>query len=191
MWNKSNPRGFELFFKKVRVARVVPFRVGFVQFKGWYWIADYEGSEGVPNIPKKETSNHPVDDPQKAKDACDAYVRGILVLPKHGARRRLAWVKEPTDPGRATTVGPPLGGKFLLNEKIVVGEVKPLRIGFGQYRGWYWLAFPTNLPEDFSHLIVTPYSSKIFPLEDLNDAKRECDAYLRKQLLISPVKKRQ
>ena len=188
VWNKNNPRGFELFYKKVRVARVVPFRVGFVQFSGWYWIAEYEGDEVVTRIQKKETSDHPVDDPKKAKDDCEAYVRQWLGKPKHGPRRWLSWVKDTLDPNRSTTLSPPCGGKFILNSKVVVGEVKPFRVGFGKYHGWYWTAFSNNLPpmEELATLSVTSYSSKNFPTEELKDAKDECDAYLRAQLLISP-----
>jgi len=183
VWNKSNPRGFELFYQKVRVARVVPFRVGFVQFNGWYWIAEQEG-----NIPKKDTSNHPVEDPKKAKDDCEDYVRKCLGKPKHGPRRWLSWVKDTLDLSRSTTLSPPCGGKFLLNDKVVVGEIKPFRVGFGKYQGWYWLAFPTKLPEEFSHLIVSAFSSKNYPVVELNEARSECDAYLRKQLLVSPTR---
>jgi hypothetical protein len=190
-WNKDNPRGFELFYRNVRVARVLPLRAGFTEFDGrWYWIAEYSGDPGVPAIPRKKTVHDPVHDPKKAKDDCEAYVRQCLGKPKHGPRRRLSWVKEVPDPNRSTAMGPPPGGKFLLNEKVVVGEVKPFRVGFGRYQGWYWLAFPNNLPEEFSHLTVTAYSSKSFPLDRLSDAKAECDFYLRKQLLISPLKKR-
>jgi len=188
VWNKDNPRGFELFYKKVRVALVVPFRMGFVQFNGWYWIAEYEGDAAIPCISKKDTSEDPVDVPKEAKDGCEAYVRKCLGKPKHGPRRRLSWVKEVPNPNRSTVLSPPPGGKFLLNEKVVVGEVKPIRVGFGKYQGWYWVAFPNNLPEEFSHLIVTTFSSKDYPLDELTDAKHECDFYLRKQLLISPAR---
>jgi hypothetical protein len=188
IWNKSNPRGFELFYKKVRIARVVPFRVGFVQFSGWYWLAEHEGDNEIPTIPKKDTSDKPIDDPKKAREACEDYVRKCLGKPKHGPRRWLTWVKDTSDPRRSTTLSPPCGGKFVLNDKVVVGEIKPLRIGFGEYHGWYWIAFPTKLPEEFSHLTVSAFSSKSYPVPELNAARSECDAYLRKQLLVSPTR---
>jgi hypothetical protein len=189
-WNKNNPRGFELSYKKVRVARVVPFRVGFVQFKGWYWIAEFEGDETIPRIPKRNTIDKPTDDPKSTKDECEAYVRKCLDKPKHGPRRWLNWVKDTLDPRRSTTLSPPCGGKFILNDKVVVGEVKPFRVGFGQYEGWFWLAFPTKLPEEFNHLTVSAYSTKDLPVASLTNAKNECDAYLRSQLLISPSRKK-
>jgi hypothetical protein len=189
-WNKDNPRGFELFYKKVRVARVFPFRVGFTEFDDrWYWIAGCAGDSEVPAIPRKNSSNAPLHDTRKAKDECEAYVRQCLGKPKHGCRRRLSWVKEVPDPNRSIAIGPPPGGKFLFNEKVVVGEVKPFRIGFGAYRGWYWTAAlpPTD---EFAHLTVEPRSTKNSPVNSLRTAKNDCDAYLREQLLISPMRKR-
>ena len=189
-WSKENPRGFELFYKKVRVARVFPFRVGFTTFDDrWYWIAYYAGDPGVPAIPRRSSVHDPVHDPRKAKDDCEDYVRQCLGKPKHGSRRRLSWVKEVPDPNRSIAIGPPPGGKFLLNEKVVVGEVKPFRVGFGAYKGWYWTA---SLPptDEFSHLTVEPRTTKNSPAGSLRAAKDECDAYLRDQLLISPMRKR-
>ena len=192
-WNKDNPRGFELFYKKVRVARVLPLRVGFTEFDDrWYWVAWYAWDSevpGIPTIPQKNSVLNPTHDPRKAKDDCEAYVRQCLGKPKHGSRRRLSWVKEVPDPNRSVAIGPPPGGKFLLNEKVVVGEVRPFRIGFGAYRGWYWTAAlpPTD---EFAHLTVEPRSTKNSPTNNLRTAKDDCDTYLRDQLLIIPLRKR-
>lgn len=184
-WDKTKPRGSELFYKKVRVAQVIPFRVGFTEFKGWYWLAEYAGADGVESIPRRKTVHDPVDDLKRARGDCEAYVRGCLGRPKHGPRRRLSWVKDVPDPNRSTVLGPPPGGKFLLNETVVVGEVKPFRVRFGEYRGWYWIA---KLPplEEFSHLTVEPSNTKDSPTCTLKEAKDTCDSYLRSQLLISP-----
>ena len=184
-WDRSAPRGLELFFKKIRVAQVVPFRVSFTEFEGWYWIARHPGSDGIDPIPRKSTVHDPVKDTQKARADCEAYVREVLGKPKHGCRRRLSWVKEVVDPNRSTVMGPPPGGKFLLNETVVVGEVKPLRVRFGEYKGWYWTA---KLPplEEFAHLTVAPQNTKDVPVDTLEIAKRACDGYLRNQLLIGP-----
>lgn len=188
-WDKSKPRGSELFYKKMRVAQVIPFRVNFTDFGGWYWVAEYAGSDGVKCIPPKKTVHEPVEDLKKARENCEAYVRGCLGKPKHGPRRRLSWVKDVLDPNRSTVLGPLPGGKFLLNETVVVGEVKPFRVRFGEYLGWYWTA---KLPplEEFSHLTLVPRNTKDVPVATLESAKRACDEYLRSQLLISPLRKR-
>lgn len=184
-WDKVTPRGSELFFKGVRLAQVLPFRIHFREFEGWYWVAEYQGSNEITQVPRKDSADSPVLDLKKARDSCETYVRKCLDRPKHGCRRRLSWVKSITDPNRSTVLSPPLGGKFLLNEKVVVGEVKPLRVGFGEYRGWYWTA---KLPplEEFSHLTVEPRNTKDDPTCTLKEAKDTCDSYLRSQLLISP-----
>jgi hypothetical protein len=188
-WDRSKPRGSELFFDKIRVAQVVPLRVNFTEFDGWYWLAEYAGSERVKYIPRKKTVHDPVKDLKKAREDCETYVRGCLGHPKHGCRRRLSWVRDTLDPNRSTVLSPPCGGKFLLNEKVVVGEVKPFRVRFGEYLGWYWTA---KLPplEEFSHLTVAPKNTKDVPVCTFEVAKNACDEYLRSQLLISPLKKR-
>lgn len=182
-WDKTKPRGIELHYKRVRVAQVIPFRVNFTEFKGWYWLAELAGTNEV--VPGKTTVQDPVDDLQVAKSNCEAYVRGCLGKPRHGPRRRLSWAKDVPDPNRSTVLSPPLGGKFLLNEKVLVGEVRPFRVGFGEYQGWYWTA---KLPplEEFSHLTVEPRNTKDSPVSTLKEAKDACDSYLRSQLLISP-----
>jgi len=184
-WDKTKPRASELFFRKVRVAQVVPFRVNFTEFEGWYWIAEYPGSEGIDLIPLKKTVHDPVNDLKKARVDCEAYVREVLGRPRHGCRRRLAWVWDDVDPNRSVALGPPRGGKFLLNESVVVGEVKALRVRFGEYQGWYWTA---KLPplEEFSHLTVVPRNTKDSPVCTLKEARDTCGSYLRAQLLIGP-----
>lgn len=188
-WDQTKPRASELFYKGVRVAQVLPFRVDFTEFKGWYWVAEYTGSEGIPCIPRLDTVNTPSEDLKELRRSCDAYVRKCLGKPKHGCRRRLSWVKDTQDPNRSTALSPPCGGRFLLNETVVVGEVKPFRVRFGEYQGWYWIA---KLPplEEFSHLTVVPQSTKGTPVGSFEEAKSACDEYLRSQLLISPLKKR-
>jgi hypothetical protein len=189
IWDKTKPRGLELFFKGIRVAQVVPFRVGFTDFDGWYWLAEYAGSDGIKCVPRRDTIHTPVKDIKRARGDCEAYVRGCLGRPRHGCRRRLSWVKDTPDPNRAVVLSPPCGGKFLLNETVVVGEVKPFRVRFGEYKGWYWVA---KLPplEEFAHLTVVPQNTKDVPVDTLEIAKCACDGYLRNQLLISPLRKR-
>ena len=188
-WDRTKPRASELFYKGVKVAQVLPFRVDFAEFRGWYWVAEYPGSDGILCIPKMDTVTTPSEDLKGLRQSCDTYVRKCLIKPKHGCRRRLSWVKDTPDSNRSTVLSPPCGGKFLLNEKVIVGEIRPFRVRFGEYKGWYWTA---NLPklEEFSHLGVTPKSTKDSPVDTLAEAKSACDGYLRGQLLISPLKKR-
>lgn len=184
-WDRTKPRTSELFYSGLRIAQVLPFRIDFTEFKGWYWVAEYPGSEGIPCIPHKSTVDTPSEDPKGLRKSVDDYIRKCLKKPRHGCRRRLSWVKDVPDPNRSTVLSPPCGGRFLLNESVVVGEVKPIRVRFGEYKGWYWTA---NLPtlEEFSHLTVAPQNTKDTPVDTLELAKRACDGYLRNQLLIGP-----
>lgn len=176
-WRPVSPQSEHwLYLNDTHIGRVVAFGSEGGKCLGWYWVVEYEGDEKVPKIPK-DTSDQTFGNVWSAKAGCIEHLRKFL---KELQDLELAWVRYLPDKNRAAALLPPSGATLLVNDQWVVGEVKPFRVSYGVYRGWYWVA---RNPEGFPQLGIEPKSSKAEPLDDFLKVKLACWYYVVNQLL--------
>ena len=87
-------------------------------------------------------------------------------------KARLTWRKQPNESGLAR-VGQGPRGAVLKVDGEDVGRVCANSVGFNEYRGWYWTAV-----DNAGRVPLKNTCDK--PVAALDDAKRQCEAYVRK-----------
>ena len=99
---------------------------------------------------------------------------------------RLTWSKQPNEQGLAR-VSQATRGAILKVNGIVVGHVYANRVGWSDYRGWYWTACHGNLATDTKDIPVIPLKNTYkTPDNEIEDAKTACEAYVRGVLEACP-----
>lgn len=92
---------------------------------------------------------------------------------------RLTWKKQPSETGsRRVCQGP--RGAILSADGEELGRVYPFSTGLVTYKGWYWTAAGDGVPW---------CNTSNAPVEDIDEAKAQCETYVRKCLGL-PEKKR-
>lgn len=75
----ESPRGVNLFVNGVEVANIIANRIAPLKYEGWIWYTTHEPCEKLPfEIPRKNTSGHPVATLEDAKTECKAYIKKKL-----------------------------------------------------------------------------------------------------------------
>lgn len=86
--------------------------------------------------------------------------------------KKLTWRKQPNNTGLARITQGPRGYGLWL-EGRQVASVSHYPIGHREYKGYYWSA-PSNEPLGIKHRNTA--STKVY--DDIEEAKRECRAYI-------------
>lgn len=89
-------------------------------------------------------------------------------------KARITWRKEPSEKG-LMAIGQGPRGAILKHEGEDIAHVYPFRVRFAVYEGWYWTAHDRAGR-------VPLFNSHRFPVETLEKAKADCEAYVRKHL---------
>ena len=96
---------------------------------------------------------------------------------------KLTWSKQPSEQGLASVGQGPRGAILKVDGKRI-GTVSAVSIGWKSWRGWFW----STPPDD--DLGIPWHNSHETPSFDLDAAKAECEAYVRKCLGLPEKKKR-
>ena len=94
---------------------------------------------------------------------------------------RLRWKREQPEHGLARVCQSPRGYDLRLGG-VKVGSVRPLRVGFADYDGWFWVACHAVLGIPWRNSAAAGH-----PRMTMVEAKAACESYVRQCLSVAEV----